>query len=359
VELRISCRRTNGDGKRGILSFAVSDTGIGMSPEQVSRLFHPFAQADESTARRFGGTGLGLAISKSLAELLGGDITVTSAPNAGSTFTVEIDAGSIDGASMIDALPDDRSAGAPDAGTQRLSPLRGRVLLVEDGADNQRLISLRLRHAGATVTVADNGRTALEHLASETFDLVLMDLQMPMMDGYTAMAQLRRDGCMVPVVALTARAGSAEREKCLAAGFDDYLTKPIDKPKLWACLSKYLPATSGAIAAPIVSTLAEDLEVKDLLQQFVKLLPGKVQELEDLLHRHNPETLRKFVHQINGAAGGYGFPEITQSAAHIEDLIQDRMPWESVATATASLIDLIRRVDGYDDRTRVEERPAA
>ena len=204
--------------------------------------------------------------------------------------------------------------------------MRGWVLLVEDGADNQRLISLRLRHAGASVTVAENGRAALDRLASENFDLVLMDLQMPTMDGYTAMAQLRRDGCMVPVVALTARAGSAEREKCLAAGFEDYLTKPIDKPKLRACLSKYLQATSAAIEAPIVSTLAEDREVKDLLQQFVKLLPGKVHELQGLLRRHDPEPLRKFVHQINGAAGGYGFPEITQSAARLEGLILDGCP---------------------------------
>lgn len=359
VELRISCRRTGSDGNNATMRFAVTDTGIGMTSEQVARLFHPFAQADESTARRFGGTGLGLAISKSLAGLLGGDIIVTSKLNSGSTFTVEIDGGCIAGAVMIDALPDDQLASPSDAESQRSSPLRGRVLLVEDGTDNQRLISLRLRHAGVSVAVAENGQVALEHLASQNFDLVLMDLQMPTMDGYTAMARLRENGCTVPVVALTARAGSAEREKCLAAGFEDYLTKPIDKPKLWACLSKYLPATSGAIDRPIISTLAEDQEVKDLLREFVKLLPGKVSELEDLLRRREPEPLRKFVHQINGAAGGYGFPDITECAADLEGLILEGAPWNSVAAATTSLAELIRRVDGYDEQSRVEERPAA
>ena len=120
VELRIGCRHSGVKGNHSVVSFAVTDTGIGMTPEQVSRLFHPFAQADESTARRFGGTGLGLAISKSLAGLLGGDISVSSTPEAGSTFAVEIDGGSIDGVSMIDALPDDQPAGAIEAGTEGL-----------------------------------------------------------------------------------------------------------------------------------------------------------------------------------------------------------------------------------------------
>ena len=358
VELMVSYRPASERGASCTLCFAISDTGIGMSPEQISRLFQPFAQADESTCRRFGGTGLGLAISKSMAALLGGDITVRSEPGRGSTFMVEIDGGCVDGVEMIDNISRDEESIDRHA-PERMPQLRGRVLLAEDGMDNQRLISLRLRHAGVSVIIAENGRAALERLASERFDLVLMDLQMPEMDGFSAVARLRRDGCKLPVVALTARAGSADREKCLAAGFDDFLTKPIDKAKLWNCLGRYLPASAGAIAPALVSTLAEDPEVKDLLRDFINMLPGKVEQFHALLKRRDPQALRQFAHQINGAAGGYGFPEITRSAGHLEAMLRDGHSWEQITAATHALIDLIERVDGFRQPARHDARPAA
>jgi signal transduction histidine kinase/CheY-like chemotaxis protein len=359
IELKISHRPAREPGGPCTLCFAVADTGIGMSPEQVSRLFQPFAQADESTARRFGGTGLGLAISKSLAALLGGDITVRSEPGRGSTFMVEIDGGCVDGVEMIDRISRDEDSIDSQRATEHTPQLRGRVLLAEDGMDNQRLISLRLRHAGVSVVIADNGRAALERLASEQFDLVLMDLQMPEMDGFAALDRLRHDGCKLPVVALTARAGSADRDKCLAAGFDDFLTKPIDKAKLWNCLARYLPDSAGAIGPALVSTLAEDPEVKDLLRDFINMLPGKVEQFHELLKRRDPQALRQFAHQINGAAGGYGFPQITRCAGRLEAMLRDGQPWDQVTAATHALIDLIQRVDGYQEPARHDARPAA
>ncbi len=212
-----------------LLRFAVTDTGIGMDNSQVARLFRPFSQADSSMARRFGGTGLGLAISKQLARLLGGDISVTSEPGKGSTFALALPA------RAAAPLPAPSSSPPPPGDAPVITGRR--ILLAEDGPDNQRLISLYIRKAGAHLTIADNGRIAVEqaHAATqrgEPFDLVLMDMQMPEMDGYTATRTLRDSGFATPIIALTAHAMPGDREKCLQAGCDDYHTKPVDRRAL-------------------------------------------------------------------------------------------------------------------------------
>jgi len=238
VTVTLSCATENG-AESATLRVDVADTGVGMNEEQVGRLFKPFTQADASTTRRFGGTGLGLSICKKLAALMGGDVTVTSEPGEGSVFSLTIDAGRVDGAPTVTemtAAPSVKAA-APAAEAVQAGqsfPTTCRVLLVEDGVDNQRLISHHLTRAGARVTIAENGRLAVERLTAEPdgFDVVLMDMQMPEMDGYTATSVLRGRGCRLPIVALTAHAMAEDREKCLAAGCDDYLTKPIDRALL-------------------------------------------------------------------------------------------------------------------------------
>ncbi len=230
------------DGVNGqpTVQFDVIDTGIGMTPEQKAHLFQPFTQADTSTTRRFGGTGLGLMISRRLARMLGGDITVESQPGRGSTFTVTIATGDIDGVEMINdpAAELARAASSTDPGVP-VKPnrrLNCRVLLAEDGPDNQRLIVHVLKKAGADVTVVENGQQAIEAAMAaqedQPFDVILMDMQMPVMDGYQATAELRRRGYDRPVIALTAHAMATDRQKCLEAGCDDYATKPIDRRKL-------------------------------------------------------------------------------------------------------------------------------
>ncbi|MFM7808586.1 MAG: response regulator, partial [Planctomycetota bacterium] len=217
------------------LRVLVTDTGIGIEPAQVRRIFQPFAQGDESPTRRFGGTSLGLAISRRLARMLGGDITVRSEPGRGTTFAVEVGTGPIDDTPMVESLPSTVGArGAMEPGESG-QPLR--VLLVEDGEDNQRLLTHHLTRAGMQVTVAVNGREAVDlALASRRtgrpFDMVLMDMQMPELDGYEATAQLRTEGWKGPIVALTAHAMAGDRERCLTAGCDDYLSKPIDRDRL-------------------------------------------------------------------------------------------------------------------------------
>ncbi|MBK9119933.1 MAG: PAS domain S-box protein [Phycisphaerales bacterium] len=223
------------------LRFDIIDTGIGIAAEQQARLFQPFTQADMSTARRFGGTGLGLAISRHLAQLLAGDVTVTSAAGAGSTFTVRIATGPLTGVARVQpgaASPSCKAA--KDVAVQRDPVVRldCNVLLVEDGPDNQRLISFLLKKAGARVVVAENGQVAVElalaaRAQGHPFDVILMDMQMPVLDGYNATRKLRSEGYDAPIIALTAHAMTGDRERCLQAGCDDFATKPIDRRALF------------------------------------------------------------------------------------------------------------------------------
>ncbi len=232
-----------------LLQFEVVDSGIGMTQEQVSHLFQPFTQADTSTTRRFGGSGLGLIISRRLARILGGDISVQTEQGRGSQFTVTINPGDLTKVAMIQ--PDATNNDTPDItnpATDRQPdsiPLPCRILLAEDGPDNQRLISFMLKKAGADVTVAENGAIAVEvyeraRNKGTPFDLVLMDIQMPVMDGYDATIALRKGGSQIPIIALTAHALPEHREQCLASGCTDFLTKPIGKPKLLAALHHHL-----------------------------------------------------------------------------------------------------------------------
>ncbi len=236
-----------GEGEDRLLCFAVVDTGRGLSPEAMSRIFESFSQADASTTREFGGTGLGLTISRQLARLLGGDITVESVEGEGSTFTLTIQAGAIAGAEMLDdpslqgiqpfVLPSDPGSTMAFLDVVKHSGPRAQILLVEDGEDNRRLISLTLKKSGFDVTHAENGEVGLQvALAArdlgEPFDLILMDMQMPVMDGYEATRRLREEGCDIPIVALTAHAMKGDRERCLAAGCDDFATKPIGRRDL-------------------------------------------------------------------------------------------------------------------------------
>ena len=241
ITIALSC-----DPAVSLLRFDVIDTGIGISPEDCERLFGAFEQADASTSRRFGGTGLGLRISRRLAEMLGGRIAVASSPGSGSTFSVTIGTGDLTDVQLVapDAEPAFAEPHPLPAPVPKALPLAGiRVLFAEDGPDNQRLIGFQLRKAGALVTIVENGRQAVESLTAggsldgpciepPPFDVVLSDMQMPVMDGYDAARTLRSLGCRLPIIALTAHAMRGDAERCLAAGCDVYATKPIDRERL-------------------------------------------------------------------------------------------------------------------------------
>ncbi len=235
------------DSKRpATIQFDVIDTGIGLTDEQIGKLFKPFSQADTTTTRKFGGTGLGLMISKRLAQMLGGDLIVYSKPGEGSTFRVTVGTGSLSGVAMLQD-PAAATVAIPvktDSPQTESGKLNCRILLAEDGPDNQRLISFLLRKAGAQVTVVENGKLAVEEIekanaSGNPYDVILMDMQMPVMDGYEAVGLLRQKKYSKPIIALTAHAMAGDRQKCMDAGCDDYATKPVDRKKLITLINRW------------------------------------------------------------------------------------------------------------------------
>ena len=244
-KVRVVARLLDANSDEPKMQFEVVDSGIGMTEEQTAELFKPLSQIDTSTTRKYGGTGLGLTISKRLAAKLGGDIAVKSTLGQGSTFTVTLAIGPLDGVKLLDKPAEAQVSTDPDKKpTAPKTKLDCGVLLAEDGPDNQRLIAFLLNKAGAEVTLADNGQIAHDlALAARDegapFDVILMDMQMPVMDGYDAAAKLREAAYTGPIIALTAHAMSTDRDKCLNAGCDDYMTKPIDHKKLVSLVAEY------------------------------------------------------------------------------------------------------------------------
>jgi CheY-like chemotaxis protein/nitrogen-specific signal transduction histidine kinase len=192
--------------------FNVEDSGIGMSSEQIKELFKPFKQADSSTTRKFGGTGLGLYISKQLAENLGGDLTVDSLQGVGSRFSVLIDAGTISSESWINSREEALKKSSSSRNQAEIPALNGNVLIAEDNLDNQRLITMHINKTGAEVTVVGNGKLAVEKALSGSYDLIIMDMQMPVMGGIDAIKALRASGCETPIATLTANAMKGNKQ---------------------------------------------------------------------------------------------------------------------------------------------------
>ena len=398
-----------------LLHFEVADTGIGLSQAQQHRLFRNFEQADNSTTRQFGGTGLGLAISLNLARLMGGDAGVHSQEGAGSTFwftaRVEVDVDTDLETGRMDiawpqSSPDADATGtvepdAPDAGLTEVdtdekstgramklwmdSGLRewagARVLLVEDNELNQVVAAELLQMAGLQVDVADNGAQALERLGAGRYDLVFMDMQMPVMDGLAATVQIRSQArwADLPIVAMTANAMPQDRERCLQAGMNDHLAKPFDPPQMWAMLSRWLkprwaraahlstgatqttpPAAQSASAGcPDLTGIAGlDAErgirqcggraalYRKILIKFTQAHPDTERTLDRALADEHWEDLHRCAHTLKGVAANIAAFELQNAAHTLEQactpLVRGAGRRTEVATAT-------------DDRTRKPE----
>jgi signal transduction histidine kinase/AmiR/NasT family two-component response regulator len=301
------------------VELAVSDTGIGLNAEQVGKLFQPFVQADVSTTRKFGGTGLGLYICRQLADRMGGEVKVTSEIGHGACFSLQVPLGlELAESEWIDSEGAFARLGFAEAITQLEVPaLAGRVLVAEDGEYNQRLISAYLLSTGAEFTIVDNGEKAMEQALSGDYDLVLMDVQMPVMDGVTATFLMRGAGYGGPIVALTANVMRSDIEQYRGSGCDDVLGKPIDRAKLYAVLSRYLRPAGHA--APQDRALDEVLE--RLGDRFRADLPQTIAQLAQALRAERWAEVGTMAHQIKGLAGSVGLPELTAQAAPIDTLI--------------------------------------
>jgi signal transduction histidine kinase/CheY-like chemotaxis protein/HPt (histidine-containing phosphotransfer) domain-containing protein len=315
VTLRVACQRDS-----RLMRFEVSDTGIGMTEEQQSRLFAAFSQADSSTTRMFGGTGLGLYLSKSLSEMLGGSIEVESAPGVGSKFTVTVAAGDVGDVAMVNA-ESEISRQQEDNVPAKAPELRGRILLAEDNVDNQKLFRIFLGRLGADVSIVDNGALAVEEALQGAYDLVLMDMQMPVMDGLEATRKLRECDYRGPVVALTANAMKEDIEKCLAAGCDAFLSKPVDRVRFNQVISMYLQSheDSPADNAPLISTVLEaDPDRADLVQKFVENLPSLLDSLANACANQDWDGLKHRIHDLKSFGEGYGYMQLSKVAEKIE-----------------------------------------
>ena len=213
----------------------VSDSGIGLTAEQIDKLFHSFSQADSSTTRKYGGTGLGLVLSRQLAELLGGELTVSSEYGKGSRFTLVLPVGDVESIQASSNSMQNKQSTVSETNV-----LKGRVLLVEDTPPMQDLIGMHLKRLGLDYELAENGKVAIEMACANDFDLIFMDIQMPVMGGIESTQALRKNQYSRPIIALTANALDKERDACLAAGCNDFVTKPVSRQQLYDVASQYL-----------------------------------------------------------------------------------------------------------------------
>ena len=238
VNVKVFIENTAG---KPFIHFDVEDTGIGVPPDMQEHIFGSFAQVENGRTRKYGGTGLGLTITNQLAQLLGGELTLISQPGKGSTFSLAIPAG-VD--VTKEQLLDIRDQTEMSQQNDKFGDFKftGRVLVAEDVKTNQILIKTLLVNMGADVTIVEDGDEAVEEALNHEFDLIFMDIQMPRMNGYDATKALKKAGMTTPIVALTATAMKGDEEKCLEAGCDGYLAKPIDQTQLVELLSKYLPS---------------------------------------------------------------------------------------------------------------------
>lgn len=345
-----------------LMKFEISDTGIGMSEENLAKVFEPFSQAEKSTTRRFGGTGLGLSISKQLAEKMGGDIVGESIPGEGSTFAATISIGEIGEPDLMYEMEDDDMPVSETTAQQR-DKYAGTVLLAEDTPENQQLIKLQLNRAGIEVVLVNNGREAVDAALDQQFDLILMDIQMPVMHGLDAIRLLRHAGYNKPIVALTANISQSDRDECLDAGADDFLTKPIDFAKFFNVLSLYLPQRTGEATTRSVSSLPsptvlegplafEDEEMKKLFDAFLLNLPHMVQSIQQAADARDWEQLKTMSHQLKGLGGSFGYDCLTTIAKNIYICARDHSD-ESLSHYTAELehqLQLIQHDDHANKR---------
>ena len=318
-----------GEGKEW-LRIEVEDSGIGIAAEKQELIFESFSQADNDTASKFGGTGLGLAITRRLTRLLGGNVQVQSEVGKGSVFSITLPTGlDLNFGDTIDADAETGS-GERVQGEGVKQKYTGKVLVAEDEASSQLLMDLLLRKTGADVEIVNNGRKVVKQASSEKFDLILMDMQLPEMDGFEVARQLRAEGISVPIIAITADVRKGMRGRCIEAGCNEYLSKPIARKQLYKMIEKYLPRESAVRKSEepdknnyegdegcIFSELAEVPELSEVIEEFTQRLPVLVQAITDGIDREDKEVLKRLAQILTEAGNSSGFPQLASKAEEL------------------------------------------
>ena len=366
-----------GEVDRVGLRFVVRDTGIGMDGETAARLFSPFAQTDASIARRFGGTGLGLSISKSIVTLMGGNIAVVSTPGEGSTFTVSLDLPLADTDSEVAIVTVGMAPALPSGDLDRVRApdfIAGRtplVLVADDHPINREVILRQLGILGFSADSVNDGRQALEALERENYALLLSDCHMPIMDGFelTASIRAREKGVRLPIIAITANALVGEADRCIAAGMDAYMAKPVQIAHLREMLGRYLPPNREAAAnadrsVPVVldlsamETLFDDDRgaMQRTLLKFIDFANGAVEKLQASTATNDVDGVSREAGRLTGAAETVGALALSQAAASLRDVAAARRLPElpgSVNAVDCALAELRAAVAAVHDRDRV------
>ena len=311
VSIKVFC-----DIENEKMYFNVIDSGIGLTQDQIGKVFDAFTQADSSTTRKYGGTGLGLSLSKQFAEKMGGTITVDSLQGIGSQFCVSISTGKIDPKQLIVGEPElpekiDYIKYQYDYSYR----VKGSILIVEDNYDNQQLLSILLADIGAEITYAENGQEAIDKTFNKSYDLIFMDMQMPVMGGIEATKILRESNYKKPIVALTANAMKSDYDMCMQAGCDGFLTKPINKEKLFQAIYKYLEIDNEIVLETFEN---RSRKMQALIIKFVNGLPAKLKNIEKLKSENKWKELRAELHKIKGVGTSMGYPNVTDIAAEME-----------------------------------------
>lgn len=330
-----------------LLLIDVIDTGIGMTPDQAVDVFNPFTQADSSITRRFGGTGLGLTISKRFADALGGDIVVDSCLGTGSRFTASVSTGPIADIKLLsvdEILSDDWHEDKSNA--QQWTFSGAKVLVVDDAVENRELLEVLLSDVGIEVVTAENGQIAFEAVADQSIDMVLMDVQMPVMDGYTAVGLMRKKNYTLPVIAMTADAMLGAEQRCLDAGYSEYMTKPVNIDLLIERLADLLGGellsdeaaearrtNDSEIAVDnqpgkqekIVSSLPmSNKKLQGIVQKFIVRLGDQLASIDSAWERRDYEELKRLGHWLKGSAGSVGFSQFVAPAREFEQRAIDK-----------------------------------
>ncbi len=377
IHLEIAHHQT---GDQSWIHFDVVDTGIGIPPEKMPLIFDAFSQADGSTSRKYGGTGLGLTITQRLTDLLGGTITADSTPGKGSTFTIRIPAGRLIAREELDNNWDVNTVQKAD--NDVLNVYQGHVLVVEDNPANYVLIQELLAILKLTSILAKNGREALDLIAENSFDLVLMDIHMPVMNGYDATQAIRQSGNQIPIIALTASALPEEQKKCIEIGCDEFLTKPVNLKKLQAALDKYITADTVATdesemiepalfstaptsepdtpdnSAPELINWAKLREIChsqslaiEIIEYIRRELPDSLNELHTAFDQQNYIQIAENAHRIKGTMANLCAQKAKETAFRLEiaaaDLQQDAVG-EHIASLHKQVDELIEYLNHSD-----------